>query len=265
MAQLHSSDTPESNSKGPHTIRALPWRGKTVQEGKGYIIEEKHETSTSAKQNNNASASSPGSFAYSLPNAIPITEPTGSETYTALLLSIEEKEKRLREMAIHEMAQRLASKPNGTSTLPPTWYRCPGNTTSTPAPIISNRPRVWIKDWDTGKIRPRRMMDDFRETEMEKEKAKAQKTETVTEAQLDTTRKARSRKRKAAAYDDDDTDSGYDAAGWLQFSREERRCLAASRNAASISAIINQYIVYDHPRDESAYDADEDSDMTTSS
>ena len=70
------------------------------------------------------------------------------------------KEKRLRAAAIRQMTQRLANKPNGTGILPPPFYR--RDRVDHP-----DRPMAWIKDWDDGKVRPRIMMDDFREVEME--------------------------------------------------------------------------------------------------
>ncbi|KAK4044216.1 hypothetical protein C8A01DRAFT_31529 [Parachaetomium inaequale] len=36
--------------------------------------------------------------------------------------------------------------------------------------LFPDRPVAWIKDWDTGWVRPRRMMDDFREVKEEKKK-----------------------------------------------------------------------------------------------
>ncbi|KAK4643387.1 hypothetical protein QC761_0067300 [Podospora bellae-mahoneyi] len=58
-------------------------------------------------------------------------------------------------MATVTMAITSTSLPNGSTVNPPTFYQRNWRHTG--------RPLVWKKDWDTGVVRPRCLMDDFRE------------------------------------------------------------------------------------------------------
>ncbi|KAK3492942.1 uncharacterized protein B0T23DRAFT_412893 [Neurospora hispaniola] len=61
-------------------------------------------------------------------------------------------EETLRSQAIAWMEAVYHDAPNGTAIAPPTWY---ASSHSTPS-----RPRVWIKDFFTGHVRPRRLVND---------------------------------------------------------------------------------------------------------
>ncbi|KAM7223969.1 hypothetical protein V8F06_000442 [Rhypophila decipiens] len=72
--------------------------------------------------------------------------------------AMKELELELRKRAKDHMALALADKPNGTTTRPPPWYRraddIPSSTADFSSLIRLGRPRIWIKDWDKGHIRP---------------------------------------------------------------------------------------------------------------
>ncbi|KAK0673014.1 hypothetical protein QBC41DRAFT_312574 [Cercophora samala] len=58
-------------------------------------------------------------------------------------------------MAKITMAVASASLPNGSTLRPPTFYEQSWR--------HPERPLFWKKDWKTGIVRPRRLMDDFQE------------------------------------------------------------------------------------------------------
>jgi hypothetical protein len=66
--------------------------------------------------------------------------------------------------------------PNGTPLSPPSWFQ------RNPC-LFPNRPKAFIKDWDNGEIRPRRMMDDFRQVKEEKRKREEEEEERKREAE----------------------------------------------------------------------------------
>src|SRR4051794_31010267 len=75
-----------------------------------------------------------------------------SEADALLRRSIEVSEAALRRRALQHMEDEHRSSPNGSGFLPPTWYRRSRE--------ANRRPVAYIKDWVTGKVRPRTMMDD---------------------------------------------------------------------------------------------------------
>ncbi|KAM7202465.1 hypothetical protein V8F33_002685 [Rhypophila sp. PSN 637] len=85
---------------------------------------------------------------------------------------MKELELELRKRAIDHMALTLADKPNGTTIRPPPWYRraddLPSNTPDFSSLIHISRPRIWIKDWDKGHIRPRGQLDDLKQAQFDK-------------------------------------------------------------------------------------------------
>ncbi|KAK4190790.1 hypothetical protein QBC35DRAFT_540256 [Podospora australis] len=74
----------------------------------------------------------------------------------ANVLECETCEKTLRRMAVWEMEQRYANHPLGTACVPPDWYEWSNRGRLQPA-----RPRQWMKDWVTGEVRKRNLMDNF--------------------------------------------------------------------------------------------------------
>lgn len=63
-------------------------------------------------------------------------------------------EESVRELAIDWMERLHADMPNGIVVAPPPWY-------SYSPTLAPNRPRAWIKDWNTGAVRPRRTTNDL--------------------------------------------------------------------------------------------------------
>ncbi|EAA31002.1 hypothetical protein GE21DRAFT_8675 [Neurospora crassa] len=61
-------------------------------------------------------------------------------------------EETLRIQAVTWMEAVYHDAPNGTAIAPPTWYA--------PSHSTPSRPRVWIKDFFTGHVRPRRLVND---------------------------------------------------------------------------------------------------------
>ncbi|KAK3342378.1 hypothetical protein B0H65DRAFT_589446 [Neurospora tetraspora] len=62
-------------------------------------------------------------------------------------------EEELRHRAVDWMEFTHSDKPNGIVVVPPTWYSY--------SRFGPNRPRAWIKDFTTGRVRPRRMTNDL--------------------------------------------------------------------------------------------------------
>ncbi|KAK4217268.1 hypothetical protein QBC37DRAFT_370224 [Rhypophila decipiens] len=92
---------------------------------------------------------------------------------------MKELELELRKRAKDHMALALADKPNGTTTRPPPWYRraddLPSSTPDFGSLIGLSRPRIWIKDWDKGHIRPRGQLDDLKQAQFEKAERREQR------------------------------------------------------------------------------------------
>lgn len=61
-------------------------------------------------------------------------------------------EKELMAGAIRWMTRTNVRRPNGSPVKAPAWYKW--------EPQYRQRPRLWTKDWCTGKVRPRMMIDD---------------------------------------------------------------------------------------------------------
>ncbi|KAK3504094.1 hypothetical protein B0T13DRAFT_533799 [Neurospora crassa] len=61
-------------------------------------------------------------------------------------------EETLRQQAVAWMEAAYHNAPNGTAIAPPTWY--------TPSHASPSRPRVWMKDFFSGHVRPRRLVND---------------------------------------------------------------------------------------------------------
>jgi len=68
-------------------------------------------------------------------------------------------EEEKRRQAVAWMTAKSWNLPNGDPVHPPPWYRRDWRNTS--------RPVVWKKDWVTGIIRPRRVMDDMLDGELD--------------------------------------------------------------------------------------------------
>lgn len=164
----------------------------------------------------------------------------GSPTSAKSDAEAQKKEADLRAMAIRQMTEHLADKPNGTAMAPPPWYRRDGDRFS----IAHNRPLSWIKDWETGKVRPRIMMDDFKEV-------RVGTMEVATAAQPE----ARSKKRKAPV----EPDTTFNR---VRFYREKRLGLVPTfRHCTTSLLTLNpNKIVSVETKIDSGYDADGESD-----